>query len=151
MNTFDTDYPTSKITKAVESKGKLTVTVSGSDATSGIGSYRIFAFKNNGPAELVAKITSGKKATFACDSGTKYGLCVIATDNAGWDEAKDLKPEYEISTTGTGISTTLMDDSENSEFIDLQGRHVKEPTSSGIYIQNGKKVLIKKLIQEESE
>lgn len=151
VNTFDTDYPTSKITKAEEKKGKLTVTVSGSDATSGIGSYRIFAFKNNGPAELVATITSGKKATFACDPGTKYGLCVIATDNAGWDEAKDLKPEYEISTTGTGISTTLMDDPENSEFIDLQGRHVKDPTSSGIYIQNGKKVLIKKLIQEESE
>ena len=151
VNTFDTDYPTSKITKAVESKGKLTVTVSGSDATSGIGTYRIYAFKNNGPAELAATITPGKKATFACDPGTKYGLCVIATDNVGWDEAKDLKPEYEISTTGTGISTTLMDDSENSEFIDLQGRHVKEPTSSGIYIQNGKKVLIKKLIQEESE
>ena len=44
--------------------------------------------------ELVATITSGKKATFACDAGTKYGLCVIATDNVGWDEAKDIKPEY---------------------------------------------------------
>ena len=151
VNTFDTDYPTSKITKAVENKGKITVTVSGSDATSGIGAYRIYAFKNNGPAELVATITSGKTATFACDAGTKYGLCVIATDNVGWVEAKDLKPEVEVSTTGTGISTILMDDSENSEFIDLQGRHVKDPTAPGIYIQNGKKVLIKKLVQEESE
>ena len=151
VNTFDTDYPTSKITKVTEKKGKLTVTVSGSDATSGIGAYRIYAFKNNGPAEMVAAITSGKTATFACDAGTKYGLCVIATDNVGWFEAKDLKPEVEVSTTGTGISTILMDDPENNEFIDLQGRHVKEPTAPGIYIQNGKKVLIKKLIQDESE
>ena len=151
LNTFDTDYPTSKITKVEEKQGQLVVTVSGSDATSGIGAYHIYAFKNGDAAEKVATIMEGNQATFACDPGTKYGLCVIATDKVGWNEAKNIKAEVEVTTTVTGINDALIDDPANSDYIDLQGRHVKEPTAPGIYIQNGKKVLIKKLVQEESE
>ena len=151
VNTFDTDYPSSQITKVEEKDGKLVVTVSGSDATSGIGSYQIYAFKNGGEAEHVATITEGNQATFACDSGTKYGLCVIATDNVGWNEPKDIKAETEVTTSGTGINSILMDDPANSEFIDMQGRRLKGPKTSGIYIQNKKKVYIKKLVKDETE
>ena len=151
VNTFDTDYPSSQITKVEEKDGKLVVTVSGSDATSGIGSYQVYAFKNGGKAELVAVITEGNQATFACDSGTKYGLCVIATDNVGWNEPKDIKAETEVTTSGTGINSILMDDPANSEFIDMQGRRLKGPKTSGIYIQNKKKVYIKKLVKDETE
>ena len=149
VNTFDTDYPSSQITKVEEKNGQLVVTVSGSDATSGIGSYHIYAFKNGGEAELVATITEGNQATFACDPGTKYGLCVIATDNVGWNEPKDIKAEKEITTSGTGINGILVDDPASSDFIDMQGRHLKDPKAPGIYIQNKKKVFIKKLIQDE--
>ena len=151
VNTFDTDYPSSQITKVEEKDGKLVVTVSGSDATSGIGSYQIYAFKNGGEAELVAVITEGNQATFACDSGTKYGLCVIATDNVGWNEPKDIKAETEVTTSGTGINNVLMDNPANSEFIDMQGRRLKDPKAPGIYIQNKKKVFIKKLVQDDHE
>ena len=151
VNTFDTDYPSSQITKVEEKDGKLVVTVSGSDATSGIGSYQIYAFKNGGEAEHVATITEGNQATFACDSGTKYGLCVIATDNVGWNEPKDIKAETEVTTSGTGINNVLMDNPANSEFIDMQGRRLKDPKAPGIYIQNKKKVYIKKLVQDETE
>lgn len=149
VNTFDTDYPSSQITKVEEKNGQLVVTVSGSDATSGIGSYHIYAFKNGGEAELVATITEGNQASFACDPGTKYGLCVIATDNVGWNEPKDIKAEKEITTSGTGINGILVDDPASSDFIDMQGRHLKDPKAPGIYIQNKKKVFIKKLIQDE--
>ena len=151
VNTFDTDYPSSQITKVEEKDGKLVVTVSGSDATSGIGSYQIYAFKNGGEAEHVATITEGNQATFACDSGTKYGLCVIATDNVGWNEPKDIKAETEVMTSGTGINSILMDDPANSEFIDMQGRRLNDPKAPGIYIQNKKKVIIKKLVQDDHE
>ena len=151
VNTFDTDYPSSQITKVEEKDGKLVVTVSGSDATSGIGSYQIYAFKNGGEAEHVATITEGNQATFKCDSGTKYGLCVIATDNVGWNEPKDIKAETEVTTSGTGINNVLMDNPANSEFIDMQGRRLKDPKAPGIYIQNKKKVYIKKLVQDDHE
>ena len=147
VNTFDTDYPSSQITKVEEKDGKLVVTVSGSDATSGIGTYQIYAFKNGGKAELVATITEGNQATFACDPGTKYGLCVIATDNVGWNEPKDIKAETEV----TAIKEILTDYPENSEYIDLQGRRHMDPKAPGVYIQNGKKVVIKKFVQDDSE
>ena len=151
VNTFDTDYPSSQITKVEEKDGKLVVTVSGSDATSGIDVYHIYAFKNGGEAEHVATITEGNQATFKCDSGTKYGLCVIATDNVGWNEPKDIKAETEVTTSGTGINNVLMDNPANSEFIDMQGRRLKDPKAPGIYIQNKKKVFIKKLVQDDHE
>ena len=151
VNTFDIDYPSSQITKVEEKDGKLVVTVSGSDATSGIDVYHIYAFKNGGEAEHVATITEGNQATFKCDSGTKYGLCVIATDNVGWNEPKDIKAETEVTTSGTGINNVLMDNPANSEFIDMQGRRLKDPKAPGIYIQNKKKVYIKKLVQDDHE
>ncbi len=108
VNTFDTDYPTSKIVKVEERNGQLEVTVQGSDGTSGIGSYTIFAFKNGGNAEKVAEIT-GDQAIFACDPGTRYGLCVIATDRVGWQEPKDIKPETEFYTSGQSQQQTTID------------------------------------------
>ena len=143
VNTFDTDYPSSSITKVEEKDGKLVVTLSGSDATSGIGTYHIFAFKNGGEAEQVATVTQGNQATFTCEPGTKYGLCVIATDNVGWNEPKDIKAEIEVTTSGTGINNVLIDNPSANDFIDLQGRRVKDPKAPGIYIQNKKKVVVK--------
>ena len=145
VNTFDTDYPTSQIASVEEKDGKLVVTVSGTDATSGIGTYYLYAFKNGGEAELVAVITEGNQASFAYETGAKYGLCVIATDNVGWIEAKDIKAETEV----TSIIETGTDRSENGEYIDLQGRRHKNPAGPGIYIQNKKKVYIMKLVQDE--
>ena len=101
MNTFDTDYPTSKVTGVKESDGNLVISVQGSDATSGISHYTIFAFKNGSEeAEALASNVTTTQVTVPCEPGTHYVLCAIATDNVGWDEAKDLKAEMEITTSG---------------------------------------------------
>ena len=100
-NTFDTDYPTSKVTKAEEpSEGKLTVTVSGSDPTSGVDHYTVFAQKNGGEWLAVATITEGTTCTIDVETGTKYCLCAIATDRVGLNEPKDYKVETELTTSG---------------------------------------------------
>ena len=56
-----------------------------------------------------------------------------------------------VSTSGTGINNILMDNPANSEFIDIQGRRLNNPKAPGIYIQNKKKVIIKKLVKDETE
>ncbi|MBQ7571214.1 MAG: LamG domain-containing protein, partial [Bacteroidaceae bacterium] len=101
VNTFDTDYPTSKVTGVKESDGNLVITLQGSDATSGISHYNIYAFKNGGEeAELLASNVTTTQVIVPCEPGTHYALCAIATDNVGWNEPKDLKTEMEITTSG---------------------------------------------------
>ncbi len=110
VNTFDTDYPTSKVTKVTEKNGQLAITIQGSDATSGIDSYSIYAKKNGGDWEALITRVTGSQVSVDCDPGTKYSLCALATDNVGWYEAKDLKAEAEITTSGdapAGATYTL--------------------------------------------
>ena len=107
VNTFDTDYPTSKITKVEEQNGQLVVTLQGSDKTSGIDHYTLYAFINDSDEpQVVASNITTTQASFACETGTKYGLCVIATDRVGWNEPKDLKVEQTITTSGSSSTTT---------------------------------------------
>ena len=49
---------------------------------------------------------------------------------------------FTIDGETTGI-TTLESSSEESVYYDLQGRRVVNPTVKGIYIRNGKKVMVK--------
>ena len=56
-----------------------------------------------------------------------------------------------MTTSGTGIDNVLLNDPANSEFIDIQGRRLNNPKAPGIYIQNKKKVIIKKLVKDETE
>jgi hypothetical protein len=45
----------------------------------------------------------------------------------------------------TGIQSMSGDSSsmDNNEWYDLQGRRVSQPTKKGLYIRNGKKVVVK--------
>lgn len=49
---------------------------------------------------------------------------------------------FTIDGETTGI-TTLESSSEESDYYDLQGRRVVNPTEKGIYIKNGKKIMVK--------
>ena len=110
MNTFDRDYPTSKITKAEEKDGQIVVTIEGSDATSGIDHYTIFAFLNDSEEyQVVASGVSSTQTSFECQPGTKYALCAIATDRVGWNEPKDIKAEKVITTSGESQQETTID------------------------------------------
>ena len=56
----------------------------------------------------------------------------------------DENPFYPIkSTNPTGVEEITDNRVQSTDVYDLQGRKVENPTSGGIYIQNGKKVLVK--------
>lgn len=56
----------------------------------------------------------------------------------------DLEFEVVESTDQTGIDQPTGADNENAEWYDLQGKKMpQQPTTPGIYIKNGKKVIIK--------
>ncbi len=54
-----------------------------------------------------------------------------------WDELKYVLRDYE-----TGIASPLVETEEGAIF-DLQGRKLQGKPTRGIYIENGKKILIK--------
>ena len=93
VNTFDTDYPTSEIKSLFKHDDKMVLTYVGNDNTSGVGSYDLYVFKNGGEAEELALGVTDNQYAFAYDPDASYAFCVIATDNVGWKEAKDIKPE----------------------------------------------------------
>lgn len=112
-NTIDTDYPTSEITGLEESDGQVTVSLTGNDGTSGVASFNVFAFKNGGEPEMVASSVTGSRVTVLCEPGARYGFCVIATDNVGHHEPKDIMAEREILVGGgTGNVTATVHVSE---------------------------------------
>lgn len=53
-------------------------------------------------------------------------------------------PTFQINNdTGTGIETVILDNTDTKDFYDLQGRRVDNISKKGVYIINGKKVVIK--------
>lgn len=106
VNTFDTDYPTSKVTKAEEKDGQIMVTIEGSDNTSGIDHYNVYIQKDGGEWEPAATVTDGSSVAIACEPGTRYSLCSIATDRVGLNEPKELKAEQTVTTSGTVPTVT---------------------------------------------
>jgi len=110
VNTFDSDYPTSKVTSVEEKDGKLVVTIEGSDATSGIDHYTLYAFKNdNSEAEVMATMVTGNTVTVDAEPGTKYAFCSLATDGVRLNEPKSLKAEAVITTSGEAPVTATYD------------------------------------------
>ena len=129
VNTFDTDYPTSKITGVVRNGNKMTVKFEGSDATSGIESYNLYVFKNGGEAELLTGSVTTNQYQFETEANTTYALCVIAKDNVGWYEPKDIKPEYlQGDANGDGVV--------NSKDIDAIAHYIITGDAKGINLVN---------------
>ena len=128
VNTFDTDYPTSTITGVAQNGNKMTVKFEGSDATSGIESYNLYVFKNGGEAELLGSVTADQYQ-FETEANTTYALCVIAKDNVGWYEPKDIKPEY-LPGDANG------DGAVNSKDIDVIAHYIITRDAKGINLVN---------------
>ena len=92
VNTFDTDYPTSRITRVTQQGNNLVVNVRVGDYTSGIDHYDLFIFENDSEEYTVMSNLTQTEVFVPCKSGTKYSFCVIATDRVGWLERKDIVP-----------------------------------------------------------
>ena len=149
VNTFDTDYPTSKVTKAERSGSDIIISFEGSDATSGIASYDLYIYKNGAEPELLAAGVTGNQYTMKDAGDDNYSFCSIATDNVGWNEPKDLTPE------ATGIQAIKTGtDGEAWTIYSVDGRLVARGKGElpkvlleGIYIlrtgNNSKKLVVK--------
>ena len=141
-NTFDSDYPTSKVSGISEHDGKLTVTIDSHDATSGIDHYDLYIFLNGNTEEYIAvsNLTQAE-VTIPCEPGTKYGFCALATDRVGLAEPKSLKAEKEITTSGDAPAPATYElavaDAGYATFYDSQAAYslpagLKASTVSGI-------------------
>ena len=108
VNTFDIDYPSSKVTKVEEKNGQLVISFSGEDTTSGIDHYTIYATKNGGEPEVLVSNATTSPVTIDCEPGIKYGFCSIATDRVGLNEPKDFKAEATLTTSGENMQNTTV-------------------------------------------
>jgi hypothetical protein len=107
----------------------MTVKFEGSDATSGIESYNLYVFKNGGEAELLTGSVTTNQYQFETEVNTTYALCVIAKDNVGWYEPKDIKPEYlQGDANGDGVV--------NSKDIDAIAHYIITGDAKGINLVN---------------
>jgi hypothetical protein len=138
VNTFDTDYPTSKVTKVEEKNGQLVISFSGQDATSGIDYYTIYAIKNGGEPEAIATRVTKSPVTVDCEAGTEYAICSIATDCVGWNEPKDVKGEVTLTTSGQTPqnATVTVSDAGYATFYDSKTSY-KLPKELKAFIYTG--------------
>ena len=107
-----------------------------------IGNY---TFKGDSIEQYYVEWTSApaiKSGYFTyCDTlfipeGTSYKF------RTGWREAKNIK-EFDKRLTGINNPAIARDDDEDGAYYTIEGIKVIEPKKGGIYIHNGKKVIIR--------
>jgi RHS repeat-associated protein len=82
--TVDTTPPSSSVTAPFGSMtGNFTVTWAGSDATSGIASYSVYASVDGGPFTLWQDHVKATRAVWHGALGHRYAFYSVATDNVG--------------------------------------------------------------------
>ena len=67
----------------------------------------------------------------------------IATITGKGNYTGSIQQEFLISMTGTGIAEIDGDDDTSDKWYDMRGRRIAKPTTKGLYIKNGKKVVVK--------
>ena len=73
---------------------------------------------------------------------------IAAIKARGWTpkQAKGNKEMFawvEITSAVTGIDAVSVKANDTDKWFDLMGRRIAKPTAKGIYIHNGKKILLK--------
>ncbi len=79
----------------------------------------------------------------AIDAPTKEGYTF-----SGWSELPEVMPDHDVTVTGSftevsGLDILTSDDATTSTTFTLQGAQVVAPRQKGLYIRNGKKVMMK--------
>ena len=92
-------------------------------------------------------IPAGKYTLNAADITVQYGAVIVSDGTYTWNEYTAFGScEGTYTWTVTGVDTAIEGveaEAENTVIYDLTGRRVNEITKAGIYIVNGKKVLVK--------
>ena len=145
VNTVDAVAPTSVITDVtMENDTIARLHVTAEDNLSGIWYYDVYA--QYGKDAMWVKV--GERVTephfdFRVYEDIDYGYCVLAVDSAGNAEKKEIDREWPKPETPVGIQDSDMSPtSDNEPLYDLQGRPAL-PIQKGIYVQRGKKRVIK--------
>ena len=100
----DTVNPTINITSTSVTENSISVTVSGSDAHSGISEYR---FSSNGGSSYTTVTTSNSSYTYTfnnLESGTSYNIAVQAVDRSGRTSSTVTRS---VTTEQAGILATV--------------------------------------------
>jgi hypothetical protein len=111
-------------------KGGTYMSVSG---TANIGTNKSYL-------QLPTYMLAGARGENASDMHNEYSFAELETESM---------PIIFASIGGDGETTGIMDhgqwimDKASDEWFDLQGRRVSKPTKKGLYIHNGRKVIVK--------
>ena len=127
------DYNIPVTSNSETEKGSLEGSATEATAYDKFSGYKLYMLKKVGDNVQFVPMTSGSLA-----KGKAY--LKIAQDNAGSGEAKALSVVF--VNEPTGIKSVNSDETKVNGIYDLQGRRVSQPTK-GLYIVNGKKVVIK--------
>lgn len=103
---------------------------------------RTFPLNQDVEIEYAIALTSVKPGRYK--AGVMYNLPWVTATTWGWTDAKFLR-HIEVKEAPTAIDPiyTKVDDERQNIYYDLQGRRIDKPTKQGVYIRNGKKILIK--------
>lgn len=146
----ETDYvdPVSVIdTLECVSDSVINIKFHGIDERSGIWKYDLYV-KPGVESDwfLIEENVTDSSYLYHVYEDITYGFCVVATDKAGNREVKEFYPDFTYlnGEVISGIEAIKVDEVNvnNGILYDLLGRRVENP-SPGIYIRNGKKILIK--------
>jgi len=96
-NTIDAAKPSSSLTATLANQTEIHVSLSGSDDSSGIRYYTIFASMDNGEYKPYLNQITGTSATFNGLAGHTYRLYSVAIDNVGNSENSKSSPESTIT------------------------------------------------------
>lgn len=127
------DYNIPVTANSETEKGSLEGSATEATAYDAFSGYKLYMLKKVGDNVQFVPMTSGSLA-----KGKAY--LKIEQDNAGSGEAKALSVVF--VNEPTGIKSVNSDETKVNGIYDLQGRRVSQPTK-GLYIVNGKKVVIK--------
>ena len=120
MNTVDGTAPTSHVRALAASQdtSQFTVQWEGSDVGSGIQTYSIFVFDNDGPPTTWIASISASLATFTGQAGHRYGFFSVAVDQVG--NVEPMKAVAHAITT-VGAAPTCATDVTNVITITRSG------------------------------
>lgn len=145
-----TDYvrPVSCVSGITElSVDEILLQFDGVDNGSGIWLYDLYCRVDYGEWQRVADSLEQPEYTMTVNTGVKYEFATMATDFAGNREVKELTPEF---TYVDGRITSAIDEvpvdtpvRRGDKVYDLAGRRVKGRLTPGIYVSEGRKILVR--------
>jgi hypothetical protein len=103
---------------------------------------RTFPVNQDVEIEYAIALTSVKPGRYR--AGVMYNRPWVNYSNWSWTDGKFLR-NIVIKEAPTAIDPiyTKVDEESQNTYYDLQGRRIDKPTKQGVYIRNGKKILIK--------